>query len=376
MKKVFLADLSPAEFMRRHWQKTPLLSRAALTQFANAVTRDELFDLASRDDIESRLITRVKGSWRVRDGPFERRELKKLPGRGWTLLVQGVDRVHGGAAKLRQTFAFIPYARFDDVMVSYAAPGGGVGPHFDSYDVFLVQGTGKRRWRISRQRDLDLVPDAPLKLLRNFVAEREWTVAPGDVLYLPPNCAHDGVAISECMTYSIGFRAPSEQELCARFLDFLQDRLALEGHYKDPHLEATPRAGRMPQALLDRYAAILTRLNWSKEDVAQFAGHSLTEPAPGVVFHRRTRALSAAAFARRAHASGVRLAFSSRMLVDSKRVFMNGEAIKPGPRARRALGQLADARELEAPLELDDETWRLLYEWYGAGYIETGSTPI
>ncbi len=376
MKNSVLAGLRPAEFMRRYWQRMPLLSRAALTHFANAITRDELFELASRDDIESRLITRVKGTLRVRDGPFERQELTKLPRRNWTLLVQGVDRAHGKAARLLQAFAFIPYARLDDVMVSYAAPGGGVGPHFDSYDVFLVQGMGTRRWQISRQRNLDLVPNAPLKLLKTFVPEREWTVAPGDVLYLPPNCAHDGVALDESITYSVGFRAPSAEELGARFLDFLQDRLALEGRYADPNLHATQQPGRIPPPLLDQYAQILTRIRWSKEDVAEFAGLYLTEPAANVVFDRARRPLSFAAFARRARVCGLHLALPTRMLFDDKRVFMNGETVVPQRRARRALAGLADTRELGAPLELDAGTWRLLYEWYSAGYIETGPLPV
>jgi 50S ribosomal protein L16 3-hydroxylase len=376
MKKSVLAGVRPAEFMRRHWQKAPLLCRAALTEFANAVTRDELFELASRDEVESRLVTRVKGRWRVRDGPFDTRELMKLPRRDWTLLVQGVDRAHRKAARLLQAFAFIPYARLDDVMVSYAAPGGGVGPHFDSYDVFLVQGTGTRKWRVSTQRDLDLVPGAPLKLLQNFVPQDEWTVMPGDVLYLPPACAHDGIALDECITYSVGFRAPPAEELGARFLEFLQDRLALEGRYADPQLEATRRPGRIPASLLDQYTHILARLSWSKDDVAQFAGQYLTEPAENVVFSRPRRALSATAFTNRVSASGVRLALASRMLVDDRRVFINGEAFRPQLEARRTLGRLADARELVPPLELDPETSQLLYQWYGAGYIETGSTPV
>lgn len=362
--------------MRRHWQKTPLFCPAALTEFANAVTRDELFELASREDIESRLVTRAKDRWRVRDGPFDERELTALPRRGWTLLVQGVDRAHRKAARLMQAFAFIPYARLDDVMVSYAAPGGGVGPHFDSYDVFLVQGTGRRRWQVSKQRDLELVPDAPLKLLQNFVPQREWTVAPGDVLYLPPNCAHDGVAVDECITYSVGFRAPSTQELGARFLDFLQDRLALTGRYADPQLKATTQPGRIPRPLLDQYASMLAGLSWSKDDVAEFAGRFLTEPAANVVFDRPKRPLSSAAFARRASASNVRLALASRMLVEGKRVFMNGEALVPKAPARTTLCRLADTRALAAPRKLDAETWRLLYEWYTAGYIEIGYTQI
>src|SRR5688572_24001005 len=218
MKKNFLAGLTDAEFLRRHWQKKPLLARNALNGDVPAITRDRLFALAAREDVESRIVTRTRS--RVRDGPFELGELRRLPARGWTLLVQGADLAVSGAANLAQKFSFIPYARFDDIMVSYAAPGGGVGPHFDSYDVFLVQGLGERRWRVSAQRDLDLVPNAPLRILSNFKPEHEWTLARGDVLYLPPRYAHEGVAVGECITWSVGFRAPAAQELGSRFLDF------------------------------------------------------------------------------------------------------------------------------------------------------------
>jgi 50S ribosomal protein L16 3-hydroxylase len=375
MKKSFLAGLSRAEFLRRHWQKKPLLARGALSEYAGAITREELFELASREDMESRLVYRARNVYEVRHGPFTRSDLERLPRSGWTLLVQGVERAHRAAARLLQLFAFIGHARLDDVMVSYAAPGGGVGPHVDSYDVFLVQGSGERRWGVSAQRDLDLVQGAPLKLLSNFRPEQEWTVAAGDVLYLPPDRAHDGVALGDCMTYSIGFRAPAAQELGSRFLDFLQDRLELDGRYADPDLEPAQRPGRIPREMLTRSARMLTPLRWRDDDIAEFMGCYLTEPKPNVVFERPRRKLAPARFAARAAASGVRLAPPSRMLFDDARLFMNGEAAEARPRAARLLAKLADARELRPPLTPDDEARRLLYEWYSAGYIELGSNP-
>ena len=373
MKKSFLAGLSPAEFLRRHWQKKPLLARAALSEYAGAITREELFELASRDEMEARIVTRARGQFRVRHGPFAPADLKRLPRTGWTLLVQGVDQAHREAARLLQTFAFIGQARLDDVMVSYAAPGGGVGPHFDSYDVFLVQGSGARRWQVSSQRDLDLVPGAPLKLLRDFRPEHEWTVGAGDVLYLPPSHAHDGVALDECITYSVGFRAPAAQELGLGFLEFLQDRLELPGRYADPDLEPTQRPGRIPPAMLTRIARTLDPLRWREGDVAEFVGRYLTEPKANVVFERPRRRLARAQFARRAGASGVRLARSSRMLFHGALLFMNGEATKVRPRAAGVLARLADARELPPPLGLEPQALQLLYDWYSAGYIELGT---
>jgi len=372
MKKRFLAGSSRAEFLRRHWQKKPLLARAALPHHADAITREQLFELATRDDVESRIVSRSRSRWVVRNGPFRKSELHRMPHRGWTLLVQGVDLALPPATRLREEFAFIPSARLDDVMVSYAAPGGGVGPHFDSYDVFLVQATGTRRWKVSAQRDLELVADAPLKLLRNFRPECEWTVRPGDVLYLPPDWAHDGVALTECITCSVGFRAPPGEELASRFLDFLQDRIEPQARYADPDLEPARRPGRIPRPLMQYGARALGRLRWSAADLAEFIGRYLSEPKANVVFERPARALARASFTRRARVRGVVLAAPSRMLFYGARLFMNGESVKPRKTAARALARLADARELRAPLELDDEAWTLLYEWYLAGYIGFG----
>ncbi|HYH40733.1 MAG TPA: cupin domain-containing protein, partial [Burkholderiales bacterium] len=369
----FLAGLSPVEFLGRHWQKKLLLARAALNEYAGAITRDELFELASRDDMESRIVTRTRGELRVSHGPFAASDFKRLPRAGWTLLVQGVDQAHREASRLLQAFAFIGHARLDDVMVSYAAPGGGVGPHFDSYDVFLVQGSGTRRWQVSTQPDLDLVPGAPLKLLRDFKPEREWTLVAGDVLYLPPNCAHDGVALDECITYSVGFRAPGAQELAVSFLEFLEDRLELPGRYADPGLEPTEHPGRIPADMLERISRTLDQLRWQESDVAEFVGRYQTEPKSNVVFRRPRRKLGPARFAQRAAASGVRLAPASRMLFHDARLFMNGEAVEARPRAARVLAKLADARELAPPLALDPQALQLLYDWYSAGYIEVGT---
>src|SRR5690242_15231179 len=181
-----LGGQTAAAFLARYWQKEALLVRGALPASTDVVDRDALFALAARDDVESRLVRRARGRYTLDDGPFRVRDLQRLPPRDWTLLVQGVNlHVDAGDALLRR-FAFVPYARLDDLMVSYAVPGGGVGPHFDSYDVFLLQGVGRRRWQISSQRDLTLVPDAPLKILSRFRAGREWTLSTGDMLYLPP----------------------------------------------------------------------------------------------------------------------------------------------------------------------------------------------
>src|SRR4051812_29628886 len=208
-----LGGLTPAQFMRRHWQRKPLLVRGAIPEMRPLLSRAQLFGLAGKEGVESRVVAQQRGKWDLRRGPFARRSLPAAAQARWTLLVQGVDLHDERAHELLQRFAFLPHARVDDLMISWASDGGGVGPHFDSYDVFLLQVQGKRRWRIGRQKDLALRDDMPLKILANFEPEEEHVLEPGDMLYLPPRWAHDGIAVGECQTYSIGFRAPSRSEI-------------------------------------------------------------------------------------------------------------------------------------------------------------------
>jgi 50S ribosomal protein L16 3-hydroxylase len=374
MPRAILDGLDARSFLCRHWQKRPLVARQALPRYETLVTREALFELAVRDDVPSRLVTRSGRRWNVAHGPFSRRALARLPQRGWTLLVQGVNQVLPAAQSLLLEFNFIPYARLDDVMVSYAPPGGGVGPHFDSYDVFLLQLAGTRRWRVSAQRDLALIENAPLKLLRRFRPEREWRLAPGDMLYLPPQIAHDGIAVDECLTASIGFRAPGAQELAARFLEFLQDELALAGAYRDPDLRPAQRPAQIGSGMLRQVAHTLDRIDWDKRDVLAFLGQYLTEPKAHVVFQRPARPLSAAMFARRARRSGVRLDLKTQMLFRGRSVFVNGERHEVGARAAQLLTKLADRRRLMPPLALEGEAAERLYQWYRAGYIVADAT--
>jgi 50S ribosomal protein L16 3-hydroxylase len=373
MAKSCVGKWTAAQFLRRYWQKRPLLARAALPGRAGIVHRDGIFELACRDDLESRLVEREGRRWRVRHGPFRRRELDRLPRAGWTVLVQGVNHALPEAQRLLDEFSFIPYARLDDVMASYAPPGGGVGPHFDDYDVFLLQGEGRRRWRVSRQRDLELVAGAPLKLLRRFRPESEWTLSEGDLLYLPPRCAHDGTAVGgDCITWSIGFRAPAAQELGAGFLDYLQEHLRLEGIYRDPGLAPARRPARLADGMVRKAAGVLRRIRWNGADVSKFLGRHLTEPKAHVVFPRPSRPLPQRAFAGRVARRGARLALPTRMLFHGRTLFINGEARTVGTAAARVLSRLADRRELAPAARLDRESAALLYDWYRAGYMQIG----
>jgi len=367
MPKPLLNKLTPAQFLRRHWQKKPLLTRASLPQFAPLVTRRDLQEMAGSADTESRLIARTGGRWQVSHGPFTQRDFAKLPARNWTLLVQGVNHVLPEVSALLAQFDFIPYARLDDLMVSYAPPGGGVGPHFDSYDVFLLQGEGRRRWQISSQRDLALVPDAPLKILSRFRAGREWTLKAGDMLYLPPHCAHDGVALDECITYSIGFRAPSAQDLCGRFLEFMQDRLDAPQLYSDPQLKPTRHPAKINSQLTQGLLRLLDNVRWKREDMLRFLGEDLSTPKSHVVYAAPRRALSLPAFIKTVSKQGLRLAPQSILLYDETAFYINGERWAVPARARARISQLADRRMLP-PTAASSAGMNTLYAWYRAGY--------
>ena len=365
-----LGGLSPAAFLSRHWHKKALLARAAMPGFEGPVTRDELFALATRDDVESRLVQRIGARYTLDHGPFRKADLRRLPPRRWTLLVSGVNLHSDAADALLRRFSFLPWARLDDLMVSYAAPGGGVGPHFDSYDVFLLQASGRRRWRYGRQRDLSLRPDAPLKILRHFTPARDATLEPGDMLYLPPDYAHDGVAVDACMTCSIGFRAALYQELAEAFLDHLRDSVDLAGRYADPDLRPRSDPARIDAQMQQRIARVLSGIRFDAATIAQFLGRYLTEPKPGVVF-AAPPALSRAVFARRIARRGVALDRRSQLLYDEGRLYLNGDDIALPRAGRAALRRLADQRHLSARdcASLPAATTELLHDWHRHGFL-------
>jgi 50S ribosomal protein L16 3-hydroxylase len=377
-----LGKLTPAQFMRRYWQKKPLLIRQAIPGIEAPVSREELFQLADSDDVESRLITHFRQSWAMEHGPFAPEQLPSLKKRDWTLLVQGANLHADRARALLDRFRFIPDARLDDLMISYATDGGGVGPHFDSYDVFLLQVHGKRRWRVGAQRDLSLKPGLPLKVLQHFDPQEEWVLEPGDMLYLPPHIAHDGVAEGECMTCSIGFRAPSTSELSGHFLYHLAERLgeaderngAASARYKDPAQPAVTNPAKLPLLLIDRVGAILAALTWNEKDVASFLGTYLSEPKANVVFDPPRRALNEIRFIERVKKSGLRLDKKTILLYDNTSYFLNGEQETLPPTLKKWLPELADRRYLEGKrfvtLSDDSSMTALLHEWYCAGWIQ------
>ena len=366
-KLPLLGGLSPAAFMTRHWQKKPLLVRQAWPSVVPPLQRAALFALAGSADVESRLVARdgtgSRARWRVRQGPLPRRALPPLSRAGWTLLVQGLDLHVEAAHAMLQAFRFVPDARLDDLMVSWASAGGGVGPHLDSYDVFLLQVQGRRRWRIGRARDTGWVAGAPLKLLQNFEAEEDWLLEPGDMLYLPPRWAHDGVAVGgDCMTCSVGFRAPVADALAHDLLQRLGEAEALnKSIYRDARQPATATPAELPQALLAFAQAAVARRLAEPQALARVLGESLTEPKDHVWFEGPGRSRSGDA---------VRLSSRSRMLYDAKHIFINGEAFEAAGRDAQIMRRLADDRALGradiARLSMDARA--LLDEWIAAGW--------
>ncbi|MEK8090440.1 cupin domain-containing protein [Thermithiobacillus plumbiphilus] len=369
-----LGGLSAEEFLADYWQKRPLLIRQAIPGFMGLMDADELAGLACEDSALSRLViekTGPEGShWQLRQGPFGARDFRKLPDSHWSLLVQEVNHFLPEAWDLLLRFGFIPFARLEDLMVSYAAPQGSVGAHFDSYDVFLLQGQGRREWRISAQTDLALVEDAPLKLLKNFQAEQSWVLEPGDMLYLPPRIAHHGIAQDACMTYSIGFRAPSRAELLGGFLDYLHEQLQPEGLYSDPDLPLQAHPAELSSFTLDKSRAMLDALRWDEAMFEDFLGRFLTEPRPHVVFDPPEIALGLAAFSKILKQAGsIELALPSRLLYRGQGFFMNGEATEISPADAASFSSLANQRRLELPARLNRESIGILHAWHRAGFI-------
>jgi 50S ribosomal protein L16 3-hydroxylase len=364
-----LGGLSTRRFLRDYWQKKPLLIRGAIPGFRNLLEPEALFELTARDDCESRLIRGAGRRWSVEHGPLDPAQLRRMPPSRWTILVQGLNTLLPAADALLRRFAFVPFARLDDLMVSYAVKDGGVGPHVDSYDVFLLQGEGRRRWRISAQKDLELVDGAPLKLLRDFRAGQEWVLEAGDMLYLPPQIAHEGTALDECMTYSIGFRAPAAQELAENFLAFMQERLELRGRYADPHLRMQPDPARLSQDLIAGAAGLLSGLKWTRADIAAFLGCYLSEPKAHIRYERPARPLSRPAFERQLARRPLALALASLLLYRGGDFYLNGEHNPAPPAWRKALRVLANDRRLAARDDLPGDLVDLFYDWYRAGYV-------
>jgi 50S ribosomal protein L16 3-hydroxylase len=385
-----LGGIDARRFMQRHWQRRPLLVRQALDVAALPVDRERVLQWAARDDLPSRLVRRPSTAgrpWRVVHGPFAddgcvadgevRPRLPALARPQWTVLVQDVHTQVPELARLMRRFRFVPDARLDDVMVSFATRGGGVGPHVDSYDVFLLQARGRRRWRIGALRGAAakaLVPDQPLKLLARFEPQQEFDLGPGDMLYLPPGYGHDGVALDDhCVTCSIGFRAPSAGELLAQWLEDEAERIrhdpAWQRLYSDRGHAPTDAPERLPQSMVDFMLAQWTRLRPGREQAESVLGRYLSEPKPHVFFdppRARPRPAGDAA-----EPGSLRLDDRTQIHIGRRSAYVNGERhILAGPDLR-LLASLARRRRLDgrALLRASAQLLALLRQWQDDGWL-------
>lgn len=381
-----LGGLSPARFMREYWQRKPLLIRQAIPGFRPALSIADIRQLVRREEVESRLIWRDGQDWHMKPGPFARLPAMKRP--GWTVLAQSVDLHDDRMAELLQRFRFIADARLDDAMISIASDGGGVGPHFDSYDVFLLQAHGKRIWRISQQRDLSLEPGVPLKILRDFREEEVHVLEPGDMLYLPPHVAHDGVADGDCMTISIGFRTPSHAALARGLLEAAADQVMaragepgglyghpplpgarLAGHYQDKGEAATTTPARIPERLLASALEAVGKVRFDDALAARFLGQWLTELPDAAWFDapETPRDLIDDWPA----AGRLVLDRCTRMMYADQALFINGE-LAPVP-AGVLMRRLADERGLDCgqlqARRMPEQLRAALGEWLELGWL-------
>jgi len=386
-----LGGLTPRQFMKRHWQRKPLLIRQAIPGFQPSLSMADIRKLVRREEVESRLIWRGDRGWNMKSGPFARLPSSQKP--GWTVLAQSVDLHDDATAELMRRFRFISDARLDDAMISIASDGGGVGPHFDSYDVFLLQAHGRRRWRISRQKDLSLQPGLPLKILSDFQPEEEFILEPGDMLYLPPHVAHDGIAQGDCMTISIGFRAPTQAALASGMLEAANDRIMaglgdMGGLYAEPPLPgpdlsttyadrgvpATETPAELPQAMLGAALAAVRKIRYDEALATRFLGVWLTEPPthayfePGEDHPALEQALPAT--------GRLVLDRCTRLMYRGKQLFINGEVARTP--ASAPLKQLADARSLDcaspSARRLDPAARAMLEQWLEDGWLHYSET--
>ena len=381
-----LGGLTPAQFMKTHWQRKPLLVRQAIPGFRPPLSIPAVKKLSRRDDVESRLVWQEQGEWHMERGPFSRLPSPAKP--DWTVLVQSVDIHDDGAAALMNRFRFVPDARLDDLMISVATDGGGVGPHFDSYDVFLLQAHGRRRWRFGQQVNLALIEGLSLKILRHFEPEDECVLEPGDMLYLPPQAAHDGIALGECMTISIGFRVPDTASLARGMLEAAADQATaraggvsgpygepplpgpkLTGLYRDPGQPATAHPAEIPDRLTAAAVQSVAKIRFDEALATRFLGCWLSEPNQLAVFDQP----EAQAGDDEEHALPTRWVLDrrTRMLYRGTQLFINGEVACV--RAEAGLRQLADDRELAADSpaarKLSPDAADALADWVDAGWI-------
>ncbi|WP_353572373.1 cupin domain-containing protein [Candidatus Albibeggiatoa sp. nov. BB20] len=377
LKTISLSQFSPSEFLQHYWQKKPLLIRQAIPNFSSPITPDELAGLACEPDVESRLIREQDGdkSWTLRYGPFSEDDFSQLPETHWTLLVQEANKQVPEIEDILDLFNFVPSWRVDDLMISYAVPQGSVGAHTDSYDVFLLQAHGLRRWQISLQNG-ELLPDLELKILKEFSPEESWILEPGDMLYLPPNTAHHGVALDECMTFSIGFLAPTHNEMIQDFVDYSLNELDAEKRYADPELQLPKNTGEISGEALQKIQRIIQNLSTDSRSVNQWFGCFISESRAGTSYEQPEPAYDKKEWLNIfQHESQLRRIAKLLFINESEgmTLFIEGRAIPISKSCQAAIPILSSQREFSYP-ELqayldNDELVDLLVDFTNLGFI-------
>jgi 50S ribosomal protein L16 3-hydroxylase len=370
-----LGDLSVSQFMAEYWHRKPLLVRQAFADFKSPVDLDLVLQHAVSDDAEARLIEKKqdkqkRDQWLLTHGPLD--QLPKLSTPGWTVLMQGADTQSQELSRLLGKFRFLPDARLDDLMISVASDQGGVGPHLDSYDVFLLQAHGQRHWRWGQVKDQRLQENQPVKLLANFKpSSTDFTAVlePGDMLYLPPGWAHDGIAQGTCMTFSIGFRASTYAELMSdmlgRLMDDLPDAANAKQRIVDKRTKATKKPAQLEDAEITGYLDWIDQFKPSKTQSERLIAQHLTEPRQSVDFEVPERVMSLAAFKKSALKKGVEVHEASKALYRPNFIALNGDIFDSRSKFLRTL---FDEKELN-PIDCPPADWDVLHLWYSCGWI-------
>jgi 50S ribosomal protein L16 3-hydroxylase len=363
-----LGNLTPKNFLKDYWQKQPLLIREGVDDNFLGLTLDDLIRHSQDPKCPTRFIRREGSRYSVRYGPVSQKFIKSLPNHDWTFLVQGINCVDRRAAALLQKYSFLPYARLDDVMVSFSAPGGSVGPHFDSYDVFLVQGNGRRTWQVSSRHDGQLIQNSDLKILKNFNPEGHCTLEKGDILYLPPHFAHHGVGDSDAFTFSVGFRAPDFTKLKVDFLDYLDNKELIEKIYEDPNIRPTKYPAKIPSKLVRETRQILDRLRWNQDDIHIFLGENLSI-SEGLQDDTSPKTITQKRFWNGLHKGLYEVNPSVRMMYSGNYFFIAGQTFTLENETIGDFKRIADSRSIEEPKSLHTETKKLLFEFAKRDWI-------
>lgn len=375
-KNHILGKISNDVFLKKYWQKKPLLIRDAIKNFKSPITEKDLFRIAQNENAISRLIEFKRGIWQVKYGPFKKLDLPKKINTPWTILVQNMNHHLPFAESFLNLFKFIPYARLDDLMVSFATKKGSVGPHFDSYDVFLFQAKGEREWKISEQKKFSLDKKSAIKIITNFKVKNTWVLKPGDLLYLPPNVGHWGVSQSDdCLTYSIGFRAPGTFEIQSKFLDFIQDNLITNKNdlYKDPNLNLQKNPAEINSNMIKKIQQVVNQLRWNTNSINNFIGQLLTEPIEGAVFETY-KSMTVEVFIKDLVKKPLKLNPKTRMLFIKNVFYINGVLIEGDKKSIMYLKQLANDREISIKSALNKKDLNalgiVLLPLYLSGFID------